>query len=176
MNVIGLDPSLTSTGIALVDGHVDVIRTSELHGMVRLDAICRSMVRALGAGPVDLVAIEGYSMGSKGQAIFDLGELGGVLRHAIWSLGLPWVDIAPNSLKKYATGRGDADKTRMVVAARDRLDYGGYSPDEADALWLRAAGRQILGDPVIKLPALNVGALAGINIHPGRPTTFGGSI
>lgn len=47
------------------------------------------------------------------------------------------MDVIPSSLKKYATGRGNAKKEEMLASAIRRLDYAGSSFDEADALWLR---------------------------------------
>ena len=65
----------------------------------------------------DHVAIEGYSMGSKGK-VFNLAENCGILKHSMWLL---WFDedkasfdvYAPTEVKKYATGKGNAKKDAM---------------------------------------------------------------
>lgn len=171
MNVVGLDLSLRSTGIADADGTVRVVRTSELRGMQRIDVIQTAVVRALDG--VDLVAVEGYAMAARGRSVFALGEVGGVVRHTIWVLGHAWIDVPPTSLKRYATGRGDANKIAMVIAARDRLGYEGGDTDEADALWLRAIGLAVAGAPLVKLPQTHLAALAGVQANAGRPTMQG---
>lgn len=63
----------------------------------------------------DLVVIEDYAMGAKGR-VFHLGENCGLLKHKLWHNGLRFTVIAPTSLKKFATGKGNADKCAMVEA------------------------------------------------------------
>jgi Holliday junction resolvasome RuvABC endonuclease subunit len=103
-------------------------------------------------GPVDLAVIEGYAYGAGGTALCDLAELGGVVRWELHRADVPWIVVPPASLKCYATGKATANKTEMVIAARERLAYAGTSHDEADALWLRAIGYDLLDVPVIRLP------------------------
>lgn len=90
---------------------------------------------AAGAG---LVVLEGYSFGSRGRAVFDIGELGGVVRLALYRRGIPYVDVPPAALKKYATGRGNAPKEEVLAAAIRRLGYTGHDHNESDAMWLYA--------------------------------------
>lgn len=59
-----------------------------------------------------LVVLEGYSMGSKGR-VFHIAENTGILKHYMWQLGIPWIDAPPTSVKKFATGKGNADKQVM---------------------------------------------------------------
>jgi Holliday junction resolvasome RuvABC endonuclease subunit len=134
--ILALDPSLTSTGWArYADGETTLgTIAGEDSGMARLEKI-RRQVASL-AGEAGLVVIEGYSFASRGRAIVSLGELGGVLRHWLHTEGPPWAEIPPASRCKYATGKGNASKEAVLVAAVKRLDYGGHSHDEADALWL----------------------------------------
>ena len=60
----------------------------------------------------DQIAIEGYSMGSKGK-VFNIAENTGVLKYKIHNLGIPLEVIPPTTLKKYATTKGNADKGMM---------------------------------------------------------------
>ena len=53
-------------------------------------------------------------------------------------LGLEHAAVHSATLKKFATGRGNAKKPEMVAAARSRLGYRGDDDDEADARWLLA--------------------------------------
>lgn len=60
----------------------------------------------------DKILIEGYSMGSKG-AVFHIAENTAMLKYQMHIRKLLWRDIAPTSLKKYATGKGNSDKNEM---------------------------------------------------------------
>jgi crossover junction endodeoxyribonuclease RuvC len=140
VRILGLDLSLTGTGVALATGSTCTLST-QLRGVERLRQL-RSVIRDFVETPdgnVDVVAIEGYSMGTARQSshAHALGELGGVIRLMLWDLGVPFVEIPPASAKRYATGKGNANKNEMLLAAAKRLGYEGSSNDEADALWLR---------------------------------------
>jgi Holliday junction resolvasome RuvABC endonuclease subunit len=167
--VIGLDLALTSSGIAHGAGGVEAFKPPKgARGMARLDAIVRHVAAACAriSDLADLVVVEGYFTGSKSAAVIELAELGGIIRHQLHCAGQPWIEVPPATLKIYATGSGNADKTGMVVAARERLAYGGIQADEADALWLRAFGHDLLGAPLVVLPKLHRRALDAVTLPP----------
>jgi crossover junction endodeoxyribonuclease RuvC len=139
VNVLAIDPSLTRTGVAHPDGTTRVIvpPKGQDRGMARL-AWIESVILAL-VDDADLVVIEGYSFGSKGAAVFNIAELGGVVRLALWRRRAPYVEIAPSVVKKLATGKGNAPKEMVLVEAVKRLGYTGSDNNESDALWLRQA-------------------------------------
>ena len=60
----------------------------------------------------DQIALEGYSFGSKGK-VFHIAENTGVLKYKIHNNGIPLEIIPPTVIKKFATGKGNADKTMM---------------------------------------------------------------
>lgn len=184
--VVGLDLSLTATGVANGNGVPETL-TSRLKGCQRLAEIRDAVLDccAFGwmpdpgcdfPGPHDrdfsgavvthvsrpLVVIEGYAFAARNSHAHALGELGGVIRLALHEAGVPYVDVPPSSLKKYACGKGNANKGEMLAAAIRRLDYEGASDNEADALWLRAMGLDALGCPVVKLPEAHRAALAKV--------------
>ena len=59
------------------------------------------------------VFIEGYSFGSKGQALFQIAENCGILKYRLQELNIPYDTIVPSVVKKGATGKGNADKDMM---------------------------------------------------------------
>lgn len=162
MGVVGVDLSLTSTGVARADGRTFRIR-SQLRGMERINHIWQSLAENLSSA--FLVVLEGYSMGTARQSshAHALGELGGVVRYKLWTAGFMYVDIPPAVLKKFATGRGNASKEEVLVAAVRRLGYEGSSNDETDALWLRASALERYGHPVVKMPATHRDALMNVD-------------
>lgn len=173
MRITALDLSLTLTGYAI--GGIrnpreakGTIPTAKLRGFRRV-ALIRRRVLDLVDGS-DLVVLEGYSFGSKGRAVFDIAELGGVIRMTLHDLGFEWVEIAPSTVKKFATGRGNAPKEEVLVAAVQRLDYDGHDNNEADALWLLEAAmtRYRITEPMV--PKSHLAALDAVE----WPTLNGG--
>jgi Holliday junction resolvasome RuvABC endonuclease subunit len=162
--VMGLDLSLVQTGIA-VPGQVGTLKTpgTKVSGMARLYAIREQIIKSVSALGVGLVMVEGYSYGSKNGGE-RLGELGGVIRFALWSEGVPYVEVPPSTLKMYASGKGNAGKVEVLVAARDRLGYTGTNDNEADALWLWALGMELIGHPVVTLPKTHTRALGKLEV------------
>ena len=62
------------------------------------------------------VFIEGYSFGSKGQAIFQIAENCGILKYRLQEAKIPYETVVPSVVKKGATGKGNADKDMMYEA------------------------------------------------------------
>lgn len=141
MSVLGIDPSLNSTGYCelLDDGKLGAYGTlkSKEKGLVRLEKLYRYMQLLLSLLKPKLIACEAYSFGSVGQ-VFQIGEGGGVFRLAFQQAG--YVEgnnlffVPPKSLKLYIAGSGNADKDQMIKAIRKRwgIDFGKKN-DEADA-------------------------------------------
>jgi crossover junction endodeoxyribonuclease RuvC len=102
-------------------------------GMTRLKWILDSVWNL--TEHADLVVIENYAFDRPNQA-HQIGELGGIIRFTLWEAGKLYVEIAPSSMKKFATGTGNASKDEVLVAAVKKLGYQGFSKDQADALWL----------------------------------------
>ncbi|MEU8362354.1 hypothetical protein AB0C27_40680 [Nonomuraea sp. NPDC048882] len=172
LRVIGLDLSITSTGVAFSDGSTCCIKTKTADGDYRLTVIRRTVALAVGgpelmgnptAPPPTLVVIEDLPAHAKSAGI--TGMVHGVVRQLLDEAGVPYARVVPSTLKKYATGSGGADKTAMALAAFKRVgrefvdDKGG---DQCDAWWLRAMGLDMLGRPVVELPKAQRESLAKV--------------
>lgn len=64
------------------------------------------------------------------------GGLLGQLQAYCEELGVPYRGVSVGTIKKHATGKGNANKAAMIAAAKEKLDYVGDDDNEADALWL----------------------------------------
>lgn len=170
MQISGLDLSLTSTGLARLvvtdtGEHVlettGVLSTGHRGDTVadrarRLEDIKASIVHdCLG---VDLVVIEGPAFSRSNSGTWD--------RAGLWWLVVAWLQdvvpvavVGPSTLKKYATGKGNATKPDMRMALYQRYGDDISSDDQVDAAWLALAGAQWLQRPVVAMPAANVSAL-----------------
>lgn len=60
----------------------------------------------------DVIMIEDYAMGSKGR-VFSTAENCGLLKHKLWVAGFRFNTVPPTVLKKFVTGKGNADKCKM---------------------------------------------------------------
>ena len=64
----------------------------------------------------DYVGLEGYAYGASGRAIFQIADNCGLLKYKLWEAGIAVDVIPPTKVKKDATGKGNADKRKMVDA------------------------------------------------------------
>lgn len=80
-------------------------------------------------------AIEGYAYSSKG-AVFNLGELGGVLRLALYKRGIPTIEVPPTYLKKFITGKGNAPKNIVIKEVYKKYDVDVDDDNDSDAVAL----------------------------------------
>lgn len=125
---VGLDLSLTKTGMcALFDSTVfetDTVGHLTLRGSERLDfvfdGIRRFFQKITDAGDtIDMVAVEGYALGTPGGKSFDRAELAGLVKWWLYKQNYPFIIVVPGTLKKFATGNGSADKIQMCLCARE---------------------------------------------------------
>lgn len=145
--ILGLDLSLTGTGVSCPECGETVITTKKVEAEERLvlirdtiwmEHLPSEFLAGPVAGHVDLVVLEGYAMGTTRQShSYAIGELGGVIRLMLHELKVPWLAIPPARLKKWATGKGNAQKDVMLAAAIRNFGYGGSNNNEADAYLLR---------------------------------------
>lgn len=161
--VLGLDLSLTATGVCLPDGSTFTIKTKTKDGDGRLLQIVD--VLELAFSDVHLAVIEdlpthGYSAGT-------LGMVQGVVRSALMRAGVPYALVVPATLKKFATDRGNADKTGMAIAALKRVNREFADDNQCDAFWLRAAGLELLEQPEFAMPAAQRAALKVVSLPQG---------
>lgn len=162
MNVLGLDLSLTAPGFALSNGTPYSFKPRKgIVGPERLQVIREEVRTAVEWDHVEFVAIEGYSFNSLVSRAHAQGELGGVVRLWLFEAGIPFVEVPPASLKKFATGSGAADKFAMGQAAAKRSNGIEFSDDNAcDAWWLcQMAIAHYTPEVALALPAGHLVAL-----------------
>lgn len=144
--VIGLDLSLTCTGVAGVlpaGGWAATIRSqpsAEVSPFSRLRLIRAGVMDYV--RDADLVVVEGLSLGSQTGHHLTRAGLWHLVMEAVDAACIPWAEASPAAVKKYATGNGGASKDAVLLAVERR--WGRHvrvdNNNEADALTLAAMG------------------------------------
>lgn len=168
--VVGIDPSLSSAGIAiLVDGRPRYLRSvgsPAIPGLAghygersdRIGRQCRQILAAIdgwtertGHDWPELAVIEGQAFGANLPSTSESSGLWWRLYASLRGRGVPIAVIAPKTRALWATGSGDADKAAVKAAvrawwphARDHI----RNDDIADAAALALAGALHCGDPM----------------------------
>jgi Holliday junction resolvasome RuvABC endonuclease subunit len=166
--IVAFDLSLTGTAVC-ADGRTDVFPTNGLTGHQRLSRILTHVLDWTDVTDLEFVAIEGYSYSSRATQAHKAGELGGLVRHHLWRRHIPYLDVPPSCVKKYATGKGNADKDAVIHAAIRRGGhlYTGTTNDEADAFWIWALACDLAGQPAVDVPQTHRAALDKLEL-PAR--------
>jgi crossover junction endodeoxyribonuclease RuvC len=177
MKVVGLDLSLTCTGVAVAtqDGAITDRITSSPARTVRkgdppltlqeraerLRRICHQIRGHITYA--DLVIIEGPSYGSDTPYMHDRSGLWWLVVADLRNLGYTVVEVAPKCRIRYALGKGAGSKDDVLSAVIRRyphVDVNGN--DEADALILAAMGARFLRHPLER-------PVPGRPLFPGSP-------
>jgi len=145
--ILGVDLSLTSPALCIHRGDQFNFSNCEfffmtkfekylykhtiLHGETFVDYSCDSerysnigqwVLDIAKFNNVDKVFIEDYSYGSVGR-VFNIAENGGVLKFLLWRSFVPYEGIPPTVIKKFATGKGNADKQKMEEAFLEETKF-----------------------------------------------------
>jgi hypothetical protein len=149
--VVAFDLSLTAPGVALNDQPYTLPSTNKT-GAPRLSVRAAQVLDVLDIVRPQVVVLEGYAMGPTRNMAGSrsVAELGGVVRLILHEREIPFADVPPSTLKKYATGKGNAKKDAVIAAALDAgasipqrpAPGGGRELDDnaADAWWLWQMG------------------------------------
>ena len=153
--VCGVDPSLTSTGLAKISGerilNTDLIKTSGKQGVPYRERAERisdiaSQIAAFCIG-ADLVVIEGPSFRSVSTSIWERAGLFYRCLEYFADSATPFAVAPPKSAKKWASGSGAASKEAVMDCLVNVFGtFNAPSFDVSDALALAGMGAHYLGD------------------------------
>lgn len=148
--VVGLDLSITATGICASNGEAYTISGKSSLGDKRLLNIEIAILDNLDA---DIYMIEDLPTHAHGAGI--TGMVHGVARSVLLQNEKKYVLVPPASLKKYATGKGNANKVDMAISLYERFKIKLADDNQVDAYWLRLMGLDYFGIEEIQLPQIN---------------------
>lgn len=167
LKLLAIDPSLNRTGIAYADGKTETIEPPKSkQGLERLVWLRDRFWKLLDSYNPQAILLEDYSYGSKGSSIVQIAEWGGVLRMLLHGMVIPVTLVPPASLKLWATGKGNADKTAVLSELVHRAGRTWATTDEAEAWGLLSLGYGYLGTPLVAMPSDRKQAWDKIRWHP----------
>ncbi|MNQ36612.1 Crossover junction endodeoxyribonuclease RuvC [compost metagenome] len=113
--ILAFDPSLASTGWAVLDGREviamgKIVTDPKYTEMVRMDEIYKEVQALCLEYKPDVVVMEDQYMGPNPQTSLMLGRVRGVAMIACYRAGANVFVYAPSEIKKVVTGKGNAKK------------------------------------------------------------------
>lgn len=168
MLTIGLDLSLAKTGYSVVkNGQVltsGLIKSrptrtdikAELERLLYIVSEISAIIDGY-SDEVKIVAIENLAfMARNTTALTQLAGLSYLVREMLHNRGIHFLMIAPTSLKKFITQKGNSDKSLMMMTVYK--DYGFESLDDnvCDSYSLAVLSAAALGSPVKPLSAVQL--------------------
>lgn len=146
--ILAIDQSYSGTGVAYIsaDGQVQsaLIKTSpNFSWEERMDYIIGILdsyfdMSALDSidnpSPIEHVVIESYAFASTNSQIFQLGELGGVLKYHFHSKGVDVVTMLIAHPKMFMAGNGQATKSQVMNGLYGRFGIRERDDNVADAI------------------------------------------
>lgn len=143
MRFVGIDPS-GETGMVLLDRNGNYLDGFEIapntkDKTVKICEIVEGIMDNLELG--DVIAIEGFSFGSRGKGIdFQFG-LGHAIRLELYRQNIKWTEVTPTQVKKFATGKGTTKKENMILPIMRHWKFEHDSNNVRDAFVLAQVAR-----------------------------------
>lgn len=144
MKILGIDPSLRSTGFGIITATGNDLRPV-VHGEIKnppailpsrcLVKIADVVTELIDKHQPEVMAIEGLVYVQNTQIAFTLGQVRGVIIAAAARNGLEIYEYAPRQVKRSVTGLGAAGKNQVAHMVKAQLGLSEAPPaDAADAL------------------------------------------
>ncbi|KQL20477.1 hypothetical protein [Cytobacillus solani] len=145
MRFVGIDPS-TKTGLVIIDK--SEIWSKEITTTIENDPERFMDITKQVISPIcesDVICIEGFSYGSKGAGVSTQYGIGWLIRAELIRNGYSYYEVSPSSLKKFATGKGNAAKDAMVLPIYKHWGFDHPSDNVRDAFVLAKMAQGLKG-------------------------------
>lgn len=152
MNILGIDQSLTSTGLIVLNDKVEIVHQELVETKVkdfdleieRLIHIKNKVWVIAKQFNIEKAYMEGFSFKSKGHSLFQLGGIGYLIRELFYDKKIPLFIVEPTKLKKFVTGKGQCKKELILLKVFKKWGIEFDSNDLADAYSLARYGLENL--------------------------------
>jgi crossover junction endodeoxyribonuclease RuvC len=172
VRVVSFDLSLTATGWCVSDTAVEwgvFNPPAKMRDIPRIDWVAKQC--AQWARSADLVVMEDFAFAASMSFAREIAGLSYMVRHWLWKHQKPYVLVAPTSVKKMATGKGNADKSLVMKSVFQRWAHDCDNDNSADAVTLCYIGRSLVGEwPSTTDPQREVIALLGVRLLSRKST------
>lgn len=166
MKVLGLDLSLTSSGVAVVESGTGVIHTESIKTRgtqkdtlrerhERHSYILTRILEIIEEFSPDYVVVEGPAYASSVGKLHDRSGLWWIVVHTVMNDGYKISEVPPTNRAMYVTGKGRAPKDVVVSAVAEHMSTEVKTDDEADAIVLACMALRSLGKPTDSTPETN---------------------
>lgn len=161
MSFIGLDLSISGTGFCFLRGadiNPETIKTTPKgfeDDLARLRHISNEIMKRI-PQDVMLICLEDFYTPTKiyqAGAAIKLAMLGAVVRMELKEAGRPFIIPTANQIKKFATGKGNAPKSVVLMAVYKRWGLECKDDNQADATVMAVLARAVYNQQVD--PSLN---------------------
>ena len=154
---LGLDLSLVGTGfVILTDGKIvdqGLIKSKpagdrpidELKRIQKIVADIDDNLQTLSSLDIDIAVIEGLAFMAQGTSLVQLAALNYMVRAMLADYGIPFVIVAPTTLKKFIASNGAAKKDAMMLETFKRYGVSILDNNICDAYGLSQVGLALLG-------------------------------
>lgn len=137
--IVGVDPS-SNTGFVVMDELCKVQTEMEINLKSPMKASTEQILQ-YGRSIVHMIpdnsriCIEGFSLGSTGQAVSLMFAIGFAIRYELIDQGIDYLEVTPTGLKKFVagTGKGNAKKEIIIKEVYKRWGYEHASNNVIDA-------------------------------------------
>lgn len=145
-SVIGIDQSLTSTGVCVVEGKKVQLSTTicpkATDEVDRLIEIETRLAEIIVENKVEVAVMEGYSFLGGGR-LASLGEVGGIIKKMLRQLGIEFHIVAPMTLKKFCNSSKSKGKNKVMLEIYKRYGVEFEDDNQTDAFGLAMIGTEI---------------------------------
>lgn len=153
---IGFDLSLCGTGVAVLDDGKFIKRKlikskppqdgKPIDEVKRIRKIVEELEMMVSENSPTVAVIEGIAYGIRNAtALVQLSALNYMTRAMLIDYNVPFIIVAPTSLKKFITGNGAAKKDVMLIETFKRYGVTILNDNEADAYGLAQIGLALMG-------------------------------
>jgi len=152
---LGVDLSLTGTGLVILENgksvYQDLIKSKPsgdkpIDEVKRIRKIVETIELTVGEYMPTIAVIEGLAfMARNSTALVQLSALNYMTRAMLMDYHVPFIIVAPTSLKKFVTGNGAAKKDVMLIETFKRYGVSILDDNVCDAYGLAQVGLALQG-------------------------------